>query len=253
VLTFQEGKAKGIIDNIRGETMTKLTQNKPSNLSSLVHILIGVLVFGSIWGFFEMTLGGFLHAIHFPQKGAVMGGLAISLMAVFLSITRRPSLVPLLGIIAASFKPFDALIFGVPMWSPYIVNPAIAIVMEATAFGVVAILLKRAMDKHFLYRATAGLLAGGFGYISYAILASTLGLGIWPTLGLVGKIQLIITNMIPIAMAGALTLVAGYCVGKVSAPRIFTIQKFHPQLYYSSSLALVLLCWIIPVIYHPGG
>jgi hypothetical protein len=200
-----------------------------------------------------MTLGGLLHIIHFPQKGAVMGGLAISLMAVFISVTGRPSLVPLLGIIAASFKPFDALIFGVPMWSPYIINPAIAIVMEAVAFGVVAILLKRAMDKHLLGRATAGLLAGSFGYVSYAILASVLGLGIWPTLDLVGKFQLIITNMIPIAMAGAFTLTASYNVGRVSAPRIFAIKEFHPQLYYSSSLALVLLCWIIPVIYHPGG
>jgi hypothetical protein len=233
--------------------MTKWTQNKSGNLTSLVRLLIVVLVFGSIWGFFEMTLGGFLHVIHFPQKGAVMGGLAISLMAVFTSVTGRPSLVPLLGIIAASFKPFDAFIFGVPVWSPYIVNPAIAIIMEAVAFGFVAILLKRAMDKHLSGRVTAGLLAGSFGYVSYAILASTLGLGIWPTLDLVGKFQLIITNMIPIAMAGAFTLVAGYCVGKVSAPRISVIQESHPQLYYSFSLALILLCWIIPVIYHSGG
>lgn len=229
-----------------------MTSNE-SRWQKILALSLMVIVVGSIWGFLEMTLGGFLHVIHFPQKGAVMGGLAISLMAVFITVTGKPSLVPLLGIIAASFKPFDAVIFGVPVWSPYIVNPAIAIVMEAMAFGAVAVFLKSAMDKHLLARAATGLLAGCFGYVSYAIFASVLGLGIWPTLDLLGKFPLIITNMTPIAIAGALTLVAGHYLGRVSAPRLFTIKEFHPQLYYSSSLVLVLLCWIVPVIYHPAG
>lgn len=49
----------------------------------ILTISLTVIVIGSVWGLFEMTLGGFLHAIHFPQKGAVMGGLAISFMAIF--------------------------------------------------------------------------------------------------------------------------------------------------------------------------
>jgi hypothetical protein len=229
-----------------------MTSNE-SRWQEIFTLSLMVIVVGSIWGFLEMTLGGFLHVIHFPQKGAVMGGLAISLMAVFVTVTRKPSLVPLLGIIAASFKPFDAVIFGVPLGSPYIVNPAIAIVMEALAFSAVAVALKRAIDKYLLARAATGVLAGCFGYVFYAILASVLGLGIWPTLDFTGRFQLIITNMTPIAIAGALTLVAGYYVGRVSAPRIFTTREFHPQLYYSSSLTLVLLCWIVPIIYHPAG
>src|SRR3989338_8254005 len=93
-----------------------------------------IIVVGSIWGLFEMTLGGFLHAVHFPQKGAIMGGLAISFMAIFVTMTRKPSLVPIIGVIAASFKLFDAIIFRVPLLSPYVVNPATAIIIEALAF-----------------------------------------------------------------------------------------------------------------------
>jgi len=31
-----------------------------------LHVIIGILVFGSIWGLVEATLGGALHFVHFP-------------------------------------------------------------------------------------------------------------------------------------------------------------------------------------------
>jgi hypothetical protein len=218
----------------------------------ILAISLTIIVIGSVWGFFEMTLGGFLHIIHFPQKGAVMGGLAVSFMAIFVAITGKPSLVPILGVIAASFKPFDAIIFGVPVLSAYIINPAIAIVMEALAFSAVAVVLKTAIDKRLLARASAGILAGSLGYISYAAFASIFGLGIWPTLDFTAKLQFILTNATPIAITGAIMLVAGYYVGRASMPRLSIFKELRPKLYYSTSLALVLLCWVIPIVFQSG-
>ncbi len=219
----------------------------------ILRISLTVIVIGSIWGLVEMTLGGFLHAIHFPQKGAIMGGLAISFMAVFITITGKPALVPILGIIAASFKPVDSIILGVPLWSPYVINPAIAIVIEALAFSAVTVALKTAIDKRLLARAGAGILAGSLGYVAYAAFASIVGLGIWSTIDLTAKLQLVLANATPIAIAGAIMLVAGYYVGKVSAPRLATFREFYPRLYYSTSLVLVLVCWVIPVALHFGS
>ncbi len=219
----------------------------------ILAISLTIIVIGSVWGLVEMTLGGFLHAIHFPYKGAIMGGLAISFMAIFVSITGKPLLVPILGIIAASFKPFDAIILGVPFLSPYVINPAIAIVMEALAFSAVAVVLKTAIDKRLLARAGAGILAGSLGYISYATFASIFGLGMWPALDFTAKLQLILTNATPIAITGAIMLVAGYYVGRANVPRLSTLREAYPQLYYSGSFALVLLCWIIPIAFHLGG
>ncbi len=116
----------------------------------ILAISLTIIVIGSVWGLFEMTLGGFLHAIHLPQKGAIMGGLAISFMAIFITITKKPTLVPILGVIAASFKPLGAIVVGVPVGSPFVINPAIAIVMEALAFSAVAVVLKTAIDKRLL-------------------------------------------------------------------------------------------------------
>ena len=219
----------------------------------LLTISLTILVIGSVWGLVEMTLGGFLHVIHFPQKGAIMGGLAISIMVIFVTVTKKPALVPILGIIAASFKPFDAIIFGVPVLSPYIINPAIAIVMEALAFGAVAVALKTVIDKHLLVRAGAGIMAGSLGYVFYAAFASIFGLGMWPTLAFTDKLQIIVANATPIAITGAVMLVAGHYVGRTSVPRLLTFKELCPKLYYSTSLVLVVLCWVIPIVFQLGG
>jgi hypothetical protein len=214
----------------------------------ILAICLIVLIIGSVWGFFEMTLGGFLHIMHFPQKGAIMGGLAISFMAFFVTMTGKPSLVPILGFIAASFKPLDAIIFGVPIGSPFIVNPAIAIVMEALAFSAIAVILKTAIDKHLLARAGTGIMAGYLGYVFYAAFASIFGLGIWPTLALTEKLQLILVNATPIAIIGAVMLVAGHYMGRASVPRLLIFKNLRPKLYYSASFSLVILCWVIPIV-----
>jgi hypothetical protein len=204
---------------------------------------MAVIVIGSIWGLAEMALGGLLHAIHFPQKGAIMGGLAISLMAIFFTITKKPLLIPLLGAIAASFKPFSAIIFGMPVLSPFVVNPATAIIMEALSFTTVMVALRRAINHHILARVGAGFLAGFLGYAFYGALASIIGQGNWPTLDLMAKLKLIMTSATPIGIAGAIMLFAGYYLGTASAPRLSSLRELHPRLYYSASLALMLLCW----------
>ncbi len=84
--------------------MTEVTHNKLGNLPVLVRLVIGALVFGSIWGFLEATLGGFLNLIIFPNKGAIMGGIGMAIMGAALAIYRKPAMLPGIGIVAASFK-----------------------------------------------------------------------------------------------------------------------------------------------------
>ena len=84
--------------------MPEVTHNKLSNLQGLVRLIIGILVFGSIWGLLEATLGGFLHMIIFPNKGAIMSGIGVAIMASALAVYRKPAMLPGMGIVAASFK-----------------------------------------------------------------------------------------------------------------------------------------------------
>ena len=124
--------------------------------------------------------------------------------------------------------------------------------MEALAFTAVTVALKTAIDKRLLARAGTGILAGSLGYVFYAAFASIFGLGMWPTFAFTEKLQFILTNATPIAVMGAIMLVAGYYVGRASMPRLLTFKELRPKLYYSTYFALVLLCWIIPIVFQLG-
>ena len=58
-----------------------MIENTENKRQSLAHLIIGILVFGSIWGILEATLGGFLHLIIFPNKGAIMAGIGVAIMS----------------------------------------------------------------------------------------------------------------------------------------------------------------------------
>jgi len=63
---------------------------KVSESGSFLRVVIGILVFGSVWGLVEATLGGALHLIHFTYKGAITGGIGMSIMAAFVVMYRQP-------------------------------------------------------------------------------------------------------------------------------------------------------------------
>jgi hypothetical protein len=94
-------------------------------------VVPAIIAFGCVWGLIEVSLGGYLHLIHFAAKGTVLGGIGFTLMASFISLTRKPHLVPWLGLIAASSKFLDVVLFGFSPASGAVVNPAIAIMLEA--------------------------------------------------------------------------------------------------------------------------
>jgi len=218
-----------------------------------LELVLLVLLIGSVWGILEITLGSFLHAIHFPQKGAVMGGLAVSLMAFFTALTGKPQLVPLLGLIAALLKPFSVFYLSVPLLSPFIINPGLAIILEAVAFTAVVLVGKKVMAKTVAAKMVAGMMAGAFGIIAYAFVASIIGLGMWPALALAEKVQVALTAALPVALAGGLMLVAGDYAGKLSFGRLNAIKMFYPKAYYSALAFLVFFSWVLPPLFKVGG
>jgi len=215
--------------------------------------LIGVVVLGSIWGLLEATLGGFLHLIHFPYKGAIMGGIGMSIMATFVATNRRPSLVIGVGLTAALFKPLSALIYGAPILAPFVVNPATAIVLEALAFSLVVSLLFKGFEKSVKIRIAAGVSAGYLGTTLYAILASVVGMGNWPFMGLTEKFISIFSNGTGIAMVGTGLLLLGYMVGTKLRPKLAQLMSMRPKLFYGSAAAATVSCWVMAAFAFVSG
>jgi hypothetical protein len=230
--------------------------NKIKTLSgsgTILRVVIGILVFGSIWGLVEATLGGALHLIHFAYKGAITGGIGMALMATFVVIYRRPRLVFWTGVIAALFKPLSAVIYGQPIFSPFVVNPASAILLEALAFALVVSLLFKGFESSIKTRIAVGISAGYLSAILYAILASTIGMGNWASWGPTERVTAALTDGTALAIAGTALLLLGYLAGMQLRPKFWQLSSTKPSLFYASTTATIVCCWIGAAVAFASG
>jgi hypothetical protein len=224
----------------------------PSSRMTLDSLII-VLVFGSLWGFLEATLGGSLNLIHLPQKGAIMAGIGMSVMAAFVATSRKPGWVIGVGFVAASFKALDALILHVPLSAPMVMNPALAIVIEVLAFGVAASFLFRVVQNRNSALIACGVTTGFLSIALYALTASLLGLGKWPAMDMLQKLTTIgYTGAISVAI-GTLLLLGGYSLGAWSRQALLQMKAVKPKLFYSSVTTATSLCWGLAAVAFIGG
>ena len=101
------------------------------------HAVLSIALFGSIWGFIEATIGGALHIVHIPFTGTIMASIGFALLFAASRSGVKPSELALVSLVAASFKFFDAPLFGTPPFSMMIINPAVAIASQGLAFALV--------------------------------------------------------------------------------------------------------------------
>ena len=98
--------------------------------------LVGTAVlWGSVWGLAEATLGHLLHLARVPGlPGLVMVPVAVWIMGRAAIRSRRAAAVFLAGVVAASFKFFDLLVPGTDLLA--LSRPIQAILLEALAGAV---------------------------------------------------------------------------------------------------------------------
>jgi hypothetical protein len=229
----------------------KLTTSSRSG--GILGPLIGILVFGSIWGLVEATLGGALHLAHFAYKGAVTGGIAMAIMGAFVVMYRRPKLVFWLGVIAALFKPLSPLIYGQPVFSPFVVNPASAILLEGLAFTLAVSLLFKGFESSIKARVAAGISAGYLSAILYAILASAVGMGRWASWGMTERVTAALTDGTALAIAGTALLLLAYLVSIKVRPNFWQFMTLKPKTFYASTVAITAFCWIGAAVAFASG
>ena len=224
-----------------------------SESRGIMGVVIGILVFGSVWGLVEATLGGALHLVHFAYKGAITGGLGMAIMATFVVTYRRPKLAFGLGVIAALFKLLSALIYGQPVFSPFVVNPASAILLESLAFTLVVSLLFKRFEGSIKTRIGAGIAAGYLSIILYAILASAIGMGKWASWGFVDRLNSALTDGTGLAIVGTCLLLLGHLVGTKLRPNFWQLMTVKPKAFYASTIAITAFCWIGAAVAFASG
>jgi len=224
-----------------------------SKSGSILHVIIGILVFGSVWGLVEATLGGSLHLIHFTYKGAITGGIGMSIMAAFVVMYRRPKLAFCIAVIAALFKPLSAVIYGQFIFSPFVVNPASAILLEGLAFSLVVSLLFKGFESSIKMRIGAGVAAGYLSIILFGVLASAAGMGNWASWGLAERVSSVFANGTGLAIVGTCLLLLGHLVGTKLRPNFWQLMTVKPKAFYASTIAIMAFCWIGAAVAFASG
>jgi len=227
-------------------------ENTENKRQSLVYLIIGILVFGSIWGVLEATLGGFLHLIIFPNKGAIMAGIGVAIMSLALAIYRKPSMLPGIGIVAASFKLLDVWLFFLPITSIHIINPAMAIIFESLAFSLVAVFVMKRIAKNAFIGVGAGVLAGlisaaAWVYFAIYVMNAPAYARVVFTAG-----GYIANQGVAQAVFSGVFVPLGYLVGAKLAVKT-SPALINRAFYYATSAAIICFCWGISAIAKMSG
>jgi len=227
-------------------------ENTENKRQSLVYLIIGILVFGSIWGVLEATLGGFLHLIIFPNKGAIMAGIGVAIMSLALAIYRKPSMLPGIGIVAASFKLLDVWLFFLPITSIHIINPAMAIIFESLAFSLVAVFVMKRIAKNAFIGVGAGVLAGlisaaAWVYFAIYVMNAPAYARVVFTAG-----GYIANQGVAQAVFSGVFVPLGYLIGAKLAVKT-SPALINRAFYYATSAAIICFCWGISAIAKMSG
>ena len=213
-----------------------------SQSGDIVSAIVGIVLFGSIWGLVEATLGGALHLVHFAYKGAITGGIGMAIMATFVVMYRQPKLVFCIAVIAALFKPLSAVIYGHPVFAPFVVNPASAILLEGLGFTVVVSLLFKGFENSIKTRIGAGVAAGYLSIILFGVLASAVGMGNWASWGLAERVSSVFANGTGLAIVGTSLLLLGHLVSTKLRPNFWQFMTVKPKAFYAGAIAITALC-----------
>ena len=233
--------------------MEKDIKRRDGEWQSLIRVIIGILVFGSIWGLLEATLGGFLNMIVLPNKGAIMGGIGMAIMCAALAIYRKPAMLLGIGIVAASFKWLNSWLLFVPVSAIHIVNPAMAIFMESLAFSLVVTFLMYRIDKNVYVGAWAAFLAGlisvtAYGYFSVYIMHAPL----FARMGVSSVPEFIAGHGVIQAVFFGMLAPLGYLLGKKLATTAPAFLR-RPLYYYATSAAIICFCLVISAVAVQAG
>jgi len=219
------------------------TIKKISDRRGLVDVIIGILVFGSLWGLSEIALGGALKAASFPYRSGLLTGIGMAVMAMALAVSRKP-LIPIgVGAVAVLV---GLLVVPVLHVSPMCrANSSLALVLEAGSLTFAASLVASRRGKSVYGRmATGG---------SAALLASVAfyfaGTHFAPCAYLLSFTpgSFVVKEGLVWAAFSAILLPLGYSAGERLAENRLTVVTRRSALYSGSSL-VVAACWGISAL-----
>lgn len=194
-------------------------------------LLAGTILFGSIWGLLECSLGDWLHGY---GLSAIMASIAVFLMAVTRHIYRAPGMQASMALIASLLRHFN------PMGT-CLVCASIAIFIEGLAFEIIWILPWRKYQSYTM-KVSMGVISFysiyAIGYLSTQILTPLLTSKFYFS-NLIGVIPKILAGATIAGIIGGFALPVTYLPLKI---------KIKDKFYYPITAVVTLFCWIAVIL-----
>jgi hypothetical protein len=207
-------------------------------------MLIGVLLLGSIWGFFEVVLGGGMKAASIPYKGDLMTGLGIGTMAVAYAVYRKALPLIAIALVAVALRQLAVPILQVPFMCK--TNSCLAMTLGGGALAGSVAVAGRHLRRGVAPRAAAGFSAGLLAATSFYFI----GMHVAPCRYLMsfnrpgGLAAFMMAEGLIWAALGAFFFPVGYRVGEKLEHRIGALRLGRPVAFYLGSAGLTACCWI---------
>ena len=181
----------------------------------------------------EVAGGGILYAIEVPRASIFLAAWAFLILAFARGIVDKPGSSTAIGAVATLFKLVNA--------APFICH-LLGIFMLGLAFDIAATLLGRSGKRLSFRNLVTGVVSAYGGYALFALsITYIIRYDIWVQGGWPKVAQHMFVSGSLAALAAALLVPLGYALGAASQ----TLEAKQPRWLYASSLAGVVLLWIL--------
>jgi len=202
--------------------------------------IVGIIVFGSLWGFAECIIGSLLRDVNLPAGAIMTGVFAIGLMTLSRTTFRQPGMQTGIGLVAGGLRLFN------PFGGCFICS-AIAIMAEGLLFDLIwtGFSLDQKKTQTLTIQASLGITSAYLVYVGGYIVTQILT-PVFSSAGL--YIENLIVFIPQILASGLLAALLGI----VTVPVVFALKKTHitmqDRLYYPVTISVSAFCWVFVIM-----
>ena len=199
-------------------------------------LLIGILLFGSLWGFIEVILGSTVAGAGYHSGGLMTGFFAIPLLVLSRMIFRQPGMQLGMGAIAGGLRLFN------PFMGCHVCS-AIAIMAEAAIFEFIFYSLSNDFRerKTLTMQSSIGILSAYTLFVSGYIITQILTPIVAGSGFFIENLLVIVPKILAAGILPAL-------IAAFTAPLIYAATKLDitikDKIYYPAAISTSIFCWV---------
>ena len=202
-------------------------------------LLLGILLFGTLWGFSEVIIGSALQDIGLPNGVIMTGVFAIVFLVMSRMIYRQPGMQFGIGLVAGGLRLFNPFV-GCHLCS------ALAIMAEGAIFELIwyNISFDFSELKNVLMQGSMGIISAYFIYVGGYIITQVFTPIASGANFYIENLVVFMPNILGSGLIAAL-------IGGAVLPTTFLAKKIDitikDRVYYPSVLGISVICWFIVI------